>query len=1214
MEQIQDEEITEEQRKRIEANRQAALAKRKAITVHNDPKNSSSNSKPNQFQNDWRHVKCRKLSSEPGIDDSEKPIYPFVNTGSIPKPQLALSPPPPTEKFRARFEICSPDSFSITPEPVPGFAYPGEEACFEKISLWLSDVLPSHFTQNIEGGKASVFKLWQYVSILRSLKSCEGIDCKEIPWGTFKVIETMAESYGSGKWKPCRPEFLPDEMVDELISDLPQKLIDALLPFQLEGIRFGIRRGGRCLIADEMGLGKTIQAIAIAGCFRDEGSVLIICPAILRYSWAEELERWFPFCVPSDIHLVFSRKDNPANLAKYPKIVVISYRMLHHLEKSMLQQEWATLIVDESHHLRCTKKSESEETKAVLDVAVKVKHLILLSGTPSLSRPFEIFHQINMLWPGLLGKTKFDFAKTYCSPKSFSGCQGKVFQDFSKGIRLEELNILLKQTVMIRRLKYHVLAQLPPIRRQIIRLDLTTSDYASAMAALGLVLTRSEVVSAVSALGGIDGDAPAIDSEDETSELPVEGQGKSNVLWEIPRKEDQILGMAKLRGFFEWLSMHPSITSLDVEEDTEESLSSQKMIIFAHHHIVCDRIQEFLMEKGIDVIRINSHVSSTDRNEAVQSFQSSAKVKIAIIGIMAGGVGLNLTAAQNVVFLELPREIAYLNQAESRVHRLGQTKAVNIYVFCAKGTSDESRWQKLNRSLFQVSHIMNGKREAIPMIKVETISCLEATGGAVARNQELVVEQQIDRDVSANYLKGQESCSNDSNPCVHEEHHDISKLASPHFECRESSVEAISETSGSISSDSLENSMVTAEDEIALHNVGPSGQIEVMGNSFIQVAFLRFEVSQYTGRIHLYSCIPGRDSRPQPLFLNFRQQEVEANEPSEDGSETANTSEEDHNYYRSAVQLFLKEWNQLRPIERRKLFLKPLQLPLTVELCYLAEAINHDKMGLLKGGSKRRSTPYNEISQPLPPDASWRKVLLRGSQGKEEKTYRQGWSAMEEPLCKLCQSPCMNGNSKTPDYFEELFCNLGCFQEYKIRTSGPALREALFQVERGICTFCKLDCHGLVAKLRPLSIENRQEFIRKAAPELARRKKLFDKLVKYPKEGNAWHADHIVPVHRGGGECTLENLRTLCVSCHADVTSAQNTKRAKDQVTDAQAKKRLKVAMKNLKNPRKPGEIDVRPEGNEEMEDEQNLVEELIVEVPGSAYSGPQPDAPTGSE
>ncbi|KAA8542510.1 hypothetical protein F0562_023662 [Nyssa sinensis] len=363
-------EITEEQRERAETNRLVALAKRKALAEA-----------AARRQDAWKLFKCRKVSPE------HQPTFPKFKTPSsmdpFPKPQT----PPFPEKFRVRLEICSPDSFSVSPLDVEGFAYPGEAACLEKLNDCLSDVIPSHYTQNHGGSKAGVYKLRDYDVVLRCLKNSKDIGYEEIPWGTLNVVERLSHSLIAGRWVPCRPEHLSDDKVNELIGKLPKMLLDALLPFQLEGVRFGLQRGGLCLIADEMGLGKTLQAIAIAYCFMNEGSILVVCPAVLRFSWAEELERWLPFCLPADIHLVFGHRDNPAHLTRCPRVVVISYTMLHRLRKSMLEREWAILIVDESHHIRCTKKSsEPEEIKVVLDVATKVKHIVLLSGTPSLSR------------------------------------------------------------------------------------------------------------------------------------------------------------------------------------------------------------------------------------------------------------------------------------------------------------------------------------------------------------------------------------------------------------------------------------------------------------------------------------------------------------------------------------------------------------------------------------------------------------------------------------------------------------------------------------------------------------------------------------------------------------------------------------------------------------------------------------------------------------
>ncbi|KAI5410188.1 hypothetical protein KIW84_055606 [Lathyrus oleraceus] len=559
-------ELTEEQLKQIEANRIAALAKRKAFL-------ESTSQQPQR--NPWHLFKCQKISQP-------QPLQP--------KPQLIQPNPQPDIKFLARLEVCSPDSFTITPLPLPNFRFPTFGTCFQILNNILSqvDVDPSHFTQTSDGGKACVLKLADYRTVLKQLKA--GVEVEEIPWTTFNVVEKLSRSVG--RWTPVRPEHLSDEVVDDLIRKLPKSLVDVLLPFQMDGLRFALRRGGRCLIADEMGLGKTLQAIAIAGCFMDEGAILVVCPAVLRYSWAEEIERWFPSCLPTDIHLgctdiagfyslilelvweleiqifekhVFGHQDNPVYLTRCPRVVVISYTMLHRLRKSMLERKWALMIVDESHHVRPSKKtSEPGEIKAVLDVASEVKRIILLSGTPSLSRPFDIFHQINMLWPGLLGITKYEFAKTYCNLKYIKGVQGKYFADYSKGIRLEELNVLLKQTVMIRRLKEQVLQQLPPKRRQIIRMSLKRSDIVSAKTAVGVMK--------------ID------DSENASEDMPLESFDEHD-----GKLTNQELGIAKLSGFCEWLSFHPLIAGSD---------NAPKMIIFAHHHKVLDGVQVRFLSAG----------------------------------------------------------------------------------------------------------------------------------------------------------------------------------------------------------------------------------------------------------------------------------------------------------------------------------------------------------------------------------------------------------------------------------------------------------------------------------------------------------------------------------------------------------------------------------------------------------------------------------------
>ncbi|KAL6953468.1 DNA helicase [Sarracenia purpurea var. burkii] len=94
---------------------------------------------------------------------------------------------------------------------------------------------------------------------------------------------------------------------------------------------------------------------------------------------------------------------------------------------------------------------------------------------------------------------------------------------------------------------------------------------------------------------------------------------------------------------------------------------------------------------------------------------------------MAASFGLDFSSAQHVVFLELPRNPSHMHQAEDRAHRRGQTKAVNIYIFCAKGTLDESRWLYLNKSLHRVSSTTDGKYDTIHEIEAEAKgACMSA--------------------------------------------------------------------------------------------------------------------------------------------------------------------------------------------------------------------------------------------------------------------------------------------------------------------------------------------------------------------------------------------------------------------------------------------------------------------------------------------------------
>ncbi|OVA00747.1 hypothetical protein BVC80_9083g35 [Macleaya cordata] len=445
------------------------------------------------------------------------------------------------------------------------------------------------------------------------------------------------------------------------------------------------------------------------------------------------------------------------------------------------------------------------------------------------------------------------------------------------------------------------------------------------------------------------------------------------------------------------------------------------------------RVTEIIWEKGIGFVRIDGNTLAVEMDNQLYEFSNHQQrlVKIAIIGITAGGVGLDFSLARNV-FLELRRTSSDMVQAEDRAHKRGQTNAVNIYIFCAKDTSDESIWLSLNKSLRKVSSVMNGKYDAVQAIAVDRVSNL-GFEGAVAQYENLDESETGDLYPRAPGLTENAKCDELSEvelPISHETAVTLTMQPVGRYE-------EISEKNKNKSDKHVEadpniilkaNKMYTETFE--RHESEPA-ELTVADESYsIQADDLRFEVSQYTGRIHMFTCIPGKDSRPRLLCKNFRPEELESlNFSATDISKK--TDEEfikENQACKDILLAFMKEWNDLRPINRKKLLGKPLQLPLSSELWNLKENINH---GSGVDGSNRRATPLNDISHPLPANALWKKISLCSGR-KKDKEYTQGWTLMGEPLCKLFQTPCKGKLSKTPEFFEDLFCNLACFQEYDL--------------------------------------------------------------------------------------------------------------------------------------------------------------------------------------
>lgn len=164
-----------------------------------------------------------------------------------------------------------------------------------------------------------------------------------------------------------------------LTERLPEEFVKGLYGFQKEGISFAINQGGKCLIADDMGLGKTIQAISIAMWYRDDWPILVTCPASLRFQWKECFLRWVKELRDDDVYVATKGTE----ILPPKQIIIISYELMVRL-KHQLTTRFKMLILDESHYI---KSDSTKRTEVAIGIARTCNRLILLSGTPALSKP-----------------------------------------------------------------------------------------------------------------------------------------------------------------------------------------------------------------------------------------------------------------------------------------------------------------------------------------------------------------------------------------------------------------------------------------------------------------------------------------------------------------------------------------------------------------------------------------------------------------------------------------------------------------------------------------------------------------------------------------------------------------------------------------------------------------------------------------------------------
>lgn len=465
------------------------------------------------------------------------------------------------------------------------------------------------------------------------------------------------------------------------------KLKLSLYPYQVAGLEYAINKEGRVLLGDDMGLGKTAQGIAIAKHYEKDYPVIVLAPSSLLFNWKKEIMNWIDID-EKDVTVLKTGKDKPKGLFS---IASYNYAIKNVDVINQYLNGRGILIVDEAHAI---KNHQSKRTKAIQEIAHVAKRAVLISGTPFLSRPIEIFPLLNSINPKhAIWSNYMDFGKRYCEgnerilkvkTKGGKTMDRKIFM-VSGASRIEEFHNLVRDEVMVRRLKSDegVLDQLPEKIRVTQYFETDEKDTRQIKELINGLKTQI-----IKAFNKFNGD------EKEVKKMVFNALSSSAMEDDI-FEAYRLAGKAKLDSVKNWI-----VEKLDGEID--------KLIIFGHHKEFLDGIERSLIEHKIKYMKIDGSTSKIARFNNTENFQKDPTIRVALLSINAASVGLTLTAASSVLMGELPWTPALAQQAEARAHRNGQLSIVNCYYAIANETLDGYLWNMISQKSSVISSMLDG--------------------------------------------------------------------------------------------------------------------------------------------------------------------------------------------------------------------------------------------------------------------------------------------------------------------------------------------------------------------------------------------------------------------------------------------------------------------------------------------------------------------------
>ena len=518
----------------------------------------------------------------------------------------------------------------------------------EKISL-------EEFNKLVEGSNGLIKYKNKYVLVDKeeSKKIFE-----QIAKANLKSLSRMELIHASMSGQLDQYDFDYDSAFAKVIQDFtkpvdvtpPETLNGELRPYQMTGLKWlwtNVSKGFGVCMADDMGLGKTIQVISLILKMKEEGTltkpVLVICPTTLMGNWMKELQMFAPTLDAVVYHGAERQLDIKHD------VILTTYAIMRIDVEELKKQQWGMVIVDEAQNI---KNPDTAQTLAIKMLKADVK--VAMTGTPVENRLTELWSIFDFINQGYLGSLR-DFQKSYAIP----------IERFKENSRAAKLKMSISPFVL-RRLKTdkHVITDLPE------KMVINDYCYLSKSQAVLYEKTLNEMMEKISGFTGINRRGnifKLITALKQICNHPYQFLKGGEISKELSGKMDKCISTVQ--------------SILD---------NNEKTLIFTQYKemgdILCKVINE---ECNTEPLFFHGSLTVPQREELIEKFQNDDDAKVMILSLKAGGTGLNLTSATNVIHYDLWWNPAVEDQATDRTYRIGQDKNVMVHRMITLGTFEE---------------------------------------------------------------------------------------------------------------------------------------------------------------------------------------------------------------------------------------------------------------------------------------------------------------------------------------------------------------------------------------------------------------------------------------------------------------------------------------------------------------------------------------------